>query len=61
MVVLMESGGVPPLPLPPDMEAFKRLIASSGKRKGGFSQKIVFRKLTSRPLSSLLNGLVDRH
>ena len=37
------SGGRmdPPLPLPPDLEAFKRLIASSGKRKGGPTQKFV--------------------
>ena len=32
---------VPSLPLPPDLEAFKRLIASYGKRKGGPSQKFV--------------------
>ena len=37
----MEYGGVPLLPLPPDLEAFKRLIASCGKRKGGPSQKFV--------------------
>ena len=37
----MYSGGVPPLPLPPDLEAFKRLIASCGKRKGGPAQKFV--------------------
>ena len=37
----MDSGGDPPLPLPPDLEAFKRLIASCGKRKGGASQKFV--------------------
>ena len=37
----MDSGGVPPLPLPLDLEAFKRLIASSGKRKGGVSNKFV--------------------
>ena len=35
----MDYGEVPPLPLPLDLEAFKRLIASSGKRKGGVSQK----------------------
>ena len=34
-------GGEPPLPLTPDLEAFKRLIASSGKRKGGPTQKFV--------------------
>ena len=37
----MDSRGVPLLPLPPDLEAFKRMIASSGKRKGGVSQKFV--------------------
>ena len=37
----MDSGGVPPLPLPPDLEAFKILIASSGKRKGGPTHKFV--------------------
>ena len=30
-----------PLPLPPDLEAFNKLIASSGKRKGGPTQKFV--------------------
>ena len=35
------SGGEPPFPLPPDLEAFKKLIASSGKRKGGPAQKFV--------------------
>ena len=33
--------GEPPLPLPPDLEAFKRSIASSGKRKGGPTQNFV--------------------
>ena len=33
-----------PQPLPPDLESFKRLIASCGKRKGGPSQKI-FKKV----------------
>ena len=33
--------GEPPLPLPPNLEAFKKLIASSGKRKGGPAQKFV--------------------
>ena len=37
----MDSGSDPPLPLPPDLDAFKRLIASCGKRKGGPSQKFV--------------------
>ena len=31
---LMSCGELP-LPLPLDLEAFKKLIASSGKRKGG--------------------------
>ena len=31
----------PPLPLAPDLEAFKRLIASSGKRNGGPAQKFI--------------------
>ena len=31
----------PPLPLPLDLEAFKRLIASSGMRKGDPAQKFV--------------------
>ena len=31
----------PPLPLPPDLEAFKKLIASSGKRTGGPAQKFI--------------------
>ena len=35
------SSGDPPLPLPLDVEAFKKLIASSGKRKGGPIQKFV--------------------
>ena len=37
----MDSGKEPPLPLPPDLDAFKKLIASCGKRKGGPSQKFV--------------------
>ena len=37
----MEFGGVPPLPLPLDLEAFKRLITSRGKSKGGVSQKFI--------------------
>ena len=37
----MDFGGDPPLPIPPDLEAFKRLIASCGKRKGGPLQKFV--------------------
>ena len=39
-IVLM-FGGEPPLPLPPDLEDFKKLIASSGKRRGGPAQKFV--------------------
>ena len=31
----------PPLPLPLDLAAFKKLIVSCGKRKGGPSQKFV--------------------
>ena len=34
-------GGEPPLPLPPDLEDFKKLIASNGKRNGGIAQKFV--------------------
>ena len=30
----MESGSDPPPPLPSELVAFKRLVASSGKRKG---------------------------
>ena len=37
----MDSGVVPPLPLPPDIEDFKILIASCGKRIGGPSLKLV--------------------
>ena len=37
----MDSGKDPLLPLPPDLDAFKKLIASCGKRKGGPSQKFV--------------------
>ena len=37
----MDPGGVPLKPLPPDLEAFKKLIASSGKRTGGVSEKFV--------------------
>ena len=33
--------GEPPLPLPLNLEAFKKLIASNGKRKGGPTQKFV--------------------
>ena len=38
-LVPMDSGGVPPLPLPPNLETFKRLIASCDKRKVGVSNK----------------------
>ena len=38
---LTDPGGVPPLPLPPELEAFKKLIASCGKRNGGGSQKFI--------------------
>ena len=38
---LMDSGRDPPLPLPSDLDASKRLIASCGKRKGGPSHKFV--------------------
>ena len=31
----------PPLSLPPDLEAFKRLIATRGKSKGGPAQNFV--------------------
>ena len=37
----MDVGGDPPPPLPPKLDAFKRLVASCGKRKGGPSQKFV--------------------
>ena len=37
----MDSGEVPVMPLPPDLRAFKRLIASYGNRKEGPSQKFV--------------------
>ena len=30
--VLMDPGGVPPLSLPPELEYFKKLTASCGKR-----------------------------
>ena len=33
--------GEPPMPLSPNLEAFKRLITSCGKRKGGPAQKFV--------------------
>ena len=35
VLCLMDSGGDPPLPLPPDIDAFKRLIVVCRKRKGG--------------------------
>ena len=34
-------GGEPPPPLPPDLEAFKRLITYCGKRKAGHAPKFV--------------------
>ena len=37
----MDSSVFPPMPLPPDFEVCKRLIASYGKRKGGPSNKFV--------------------
>ena len=40
-VVILMLGGEPPMPLPPNLEAFKRLITFCGKRKGGSTQKFV--------------------
>ena len=37
----MDASGVLPPPLPPELEAFQRLVASCGKRKGGTSQRFV--------------------
>ena len=39
--VLMDPGGVPPLPLPPELEAFKKLIGFGRKRNGGGYQNFV--------------------
>ena len=36
----MDVGG-DPTPLPPELDAFKRLVATCGKRKGGPSQRFV--------------------
>ena len=51
-VMVMEFGRDPSLPLPPEFDAFKRLIASRGKRKGGPLQKFV--KKVDIPLVELL-------
>ena len=41
-LVLMDAVGDAPPPLPPELDAFKRLVASCGKRKGGsYSQRFV--------------------
>ena len=37
----MDPGGVPPLPFPPKLEDFKKLIDFGRKRNGGGSQKFV--------------------
>lgn len=37
----MDAGGTLPPPLPPELEAFHRLVAPCGKRKGGPSQRFV--------------------
>ena len=38
----MEDGGGPPPPLPPELDAFKCLVASYGKRKvGPYLQRFV--------------------
>ena len=58
-LVQMDSGGVPPLSLPLDLEAFKRLIASCGKRMGG-NLISLSKRLTFLWLSFLLKGLADR-
>ena len=60
-LVPMDSGGVPPLPLPVDLEAFKRLIASCDKRNGGRHLISLSRRLTFHRLNFQLNGLTDRH
>ena len=39
----MEDGGTLPPPLPPELEAFHHLVASCGKRKGGPSQRFVWK------------------
>ena len=39
----MDDGGDPPPPLPPELDVFKRLVATYGKRKGGphrFAKKV---------------------
>ena len=37
----MDLGGVPPLPLPLELEAFKKLIAFGRKRTGGGAQRFL--------------------
>ena len=37
----MDAGGVLPPPIPHELEAFQRLVATCGKRKGGPSQRFV--------------------
>ena len=58
MDLVMDSGGVPPLPLPLDLEAFKRLIASRCKKIGGPAQKFV--KKVDIPLVELLADHIRR-
>ena len=49
----MDASGDPPPPLPPELDAFKILVASCGKRKGGPSQKSV--KKVDIPFVELLS------
>ena len=37
----MDAGGDPPPPLPPYLDAFKRLVSTCGKRKGAPSQRFI--------------------
>ena len=40
----MDVGGDPPPPLPPNLDAFKRLISTCSKRKGGPYLRIFVKK-----------------
>ena len=41
----MDAGGYPPPLLPPELEAFKRLVASCSKRKGGSNSQRFVKKV----------------
>ena len=49
----MDAGGGPRPPLPPKIDAFKRLVASCSKRKANSNQRKFVKKVESIPFVEL--------